>query len=68
MVAAPVAEIRDLRRPAPERLTLAEAYALSPGDYVDHRDTVGKWITARVEKKKEDLLLLHYEGWHELNI
>ena len=52
----------------PALLTKAEADALVAGDYVDHRDSVGKWLSAMVKKRgrKNDKVFLHYEGWAEL--
>lgn len=45
------------------RLTKAEADALVVGDYVDHRDSTGKWLLAWVRARNGDQVYVGYKDW-----
>ena len=45
-------------------MTLEQASQLQPGDHIDHRDDVGRYLLALVTEKHGYKLKIHYEGWN----
>jgi len=41
----------------------AKKQGFEVGDFVDVLDTVQRWCVGRVVEKKDDKVLIHYEGW-----
>ncbi len=41
----------------------AEAASLAVGQFVDHRDNVGRFVLSKITDKKGDNLKIHYWGW-----
>eukprot|EP01084_Bolivina_argentea_P060617 110733_1 len=46
-----------------EHMTLYEATKLNVNDEIDHRDHVGRFITATIIQKQGTNLKIHYNGW-----
>jgi len=47
----------------PSTLSPMQINELKVGDKVDHRDKVGRFLSAEVKAREGTLLLMHYEGW-----
>jgi len=49
--------------PFPSPMSAPEVHQLQIGDKVDHRDKVGRWLSAEVKDKKPGRMLIHYTEW-----
>jgi hypothetical protein len=45
-------------------MTREQGDDLQPGDHIDHRDDVGRYLLAVVTEKHGTKLKIHYEGWN----